>query len=427
MDPIVKPGDVLELVRGHVGWRSTCLNLVAAETRMSGTVRGFLSCDLAQRYADYSGRDLAAHKYQGVKFIEELERMAVSLAQTLFDARYVELRPTSGHVAGNAVIMALTAPGDVVFEMGSDAGAHRLATKLTTSSLVQLDVRFLPFNAANYNVDVTAATEVIRAAKPKLVILGTSNMLFPQPVAQLAPVVHETPGAVLAFDASHVMGLLAARRFQDPLREGADLVFGSTHKTLPAPNGGVIFTNSEALIQRVSNVVYPGLVSNHHPARLPGLAVALLEMQRFGAAYADQIIANARALGVTLTQLEIPIIGAAQGFTCSHTLVAQAKEFGGSAQAAARLEECNIIVTRTSLPKALGEQGIRFGLQELTRLGATETDMPAVARLIAVALRQQAPRQEIVDQVGALSRHFQEVHFCFSQMEDSGHGSTAVS
>ena len=35
------------------------------------------------------------------------------------------------------------------------------------------------------------------------------------------------------YDAAHVMGLVAGGQFQDPLREGADVMTGSSHKTFP--------------------------------------------------------------------------------------------------------------------------------------------------------------------------------------------------
>ena len=66
--------------------------------------------------------------------------------------------------------------------------------------------------------------------------------MFPHPVTALAEAVHRIAGAVLAYDASHVLGFLAAGRFQDPLNEGADIVFGSTHKATDAPCFGGPFS-----------------------------------------------------------------------------------------------------------------------------------------------------------------------------------------
>ena len=52
-------------------------------------------------------------------------------------------------------------------------------------------------------------------------------------------------GAYIHFDGAHVAGLIAGGKFQDPLREGADVFTISTHKTLPGPQGGAVFSHSK--------------------------------------------------------------------------------------------------------------------------------------------------------------------------------------
>ena len=43
----------------------------------------------------------------------------------------------------------------------------------------------------------------------------------------------------------HVLGLIAGGEFQDPLREGADVMTGSSHKTFPGPQGGFVLSDSD--------------------------------------------------------------------------------------------------------------------------------------------------------------------------------------
>ena len=42
------------------------------------------------------------------------------------------------------------------------------------------------------------------------------------------------------YDGAHVAGLIAGGQFQDPLKEGADSMTMSSHKTLWGPQGGII-------------------------------------------------------------------------------------------------------------------------------------------------------------------------------------------
>src|SRR5262249_43435726 len=234
----------------------------------------------------------------------------------MFGAEACELRAVSGHIAGAGVLLALCRPGDLVMEVGQEGGGHRLAAKLAEAALLDLEVEFLPFDEARFTVDARAAAERITQRRPRLVILGSSSFVRPHPVSELAAACLASD-AILAYDASHVMGLLAVGRFQAPLREGARLVFGSTHKTLCGPQGGLIFGERD-LVEAVAAGLYPPLITNHHPFRIPALIIALLEQAEFGAAYADQIVENATAFEQALADGGLQVVARP---TRSHTVL----------------------------------------------------------------------------------------------------------
>ena len=400
--------ELVGLLGRHEAWRARCLNLIASENVLSPAVHAVLDSDLVHRYADFTGRDLSASRYRGTRFVVEIEREVEQLARRVFRTTQVEFRPLSGHVAGAAVLMALCRPGDVVLEVGRDGGGHREAGKFGASELAHLDVRHLPIDSHRYNVDAAATAALVEESRPRVVILGSSNFLFPHPVREVRQALAGLPESYLVYDASHVLGLLAGGRFQDPLGEGADLVFGSTHKTLPGPQGGLIFSDRADLMTRISAAVYPGLVTNHHPFRLPALGMALAEMLAFGAAYADQTIANSQALGAALTAAGIPCVHdgssppAGPRYSASHTLLLRVAAFGTADVVAGRLEAAGIITTGGALPEHLGGEGIRVGTQEVTRRGLLETDMPAVGCLIAEAIRGDRPSEAIAEDVASL-------------------------
>lgn len=399
------------LVARHTSWRRTTLNLIASENVLSPAVLGALSSDLHARYADYPGRDPRNRRYRGNRYIAEIETEAVRLASELFGARFVELRPIAGHLAGLAIVMAVCKPGDVVLEVGREGGGHREAGRLVIAPLVSLDVRYLPFDALRFNIDAEAAVRQIEELRPPLVILGGSHFLFPHPVAAIAEAVHRIPGAVLAYDASHVMGFLAAGRFQDPLAEGADIVFGSTHKTFPGPQGGIIYSNDDALMDRMTPTLVQGLITNHHPGRMPAMALALLEMATWGGAYMDQVVTNARALGRALAGQDLPVVEVDGRPTDSHTLLVKLAGIGSGEPMARRLEEAGIIVTHATLPEEHGREGLRIGTQEVTRTSATEATMVATAGLIADVVLGRREAAPVAADVAALAGTLGRVRF----------------
>lgn len=404
---------LLSLVSAHEAWRGSSLNLVAAENAMSPAARRLLASDLAQRYGDYTGRDPRARHYLGTQFIVQLEIEVARLAAEVFRAAYVELRPISGHIAGNSVLMAFCKPGDLVLEVGRYEGGHRIATKFAASPLIDLKVDYLPFDETAYNIDVPRTLEMVRAHRPRMLIVGASNFLFPVPLRELADGLRQFPDVLLVYDASHVLGLIAGGAFQEPLKEGAHLVLAGTQKSFPGPQGGVIYTDNEALIKPISSAVYPSLLSNHHLARLPSLGLALAEMKIWGAAYAAQTIRNAQALAQGLVAQGLALVKvphrAGNPYTESHTVLLKTASVGDAEALGEKLEEAQIIVTTTRLPQSMGGVGLRFGVNEITRRGATEADMPRIAGLIADVLfarrSLEAVRADVHELAGTLNRY----------------------
>jgi glycine hydroxymethyltransferase len=385
----------------HGAYRARCLNLIASENVISGAVARAAAGDLEGRYADFAGTDLRARKYRGGRFVIESEELCSQLLRKTFGAPACELRAISGHVAGNAVLMGLCRPGDLVMEVGQEGGGHRLAAKLAEAPLIDLRVEFLPFDPIAFNVDADAAVAAIESARPRAVVLGSSTFLHPHPVAALADVCARV-GATLVYDASHVMGLIIAGRFQDPLREGAEVVFGSTHKTLFGPQGGIIFGRRE-VVDRASAALYPPLVTNHHPFRIPALTVALAEHAAFGAAYADAVIANARAFASRLADRGANVVG---GGTDSHAVLVATPGRRG-ADVARALEDQGIITNPSRLPAAHGGEGFRVGLQELTRRGGDDTAAREAAAIVGAALDGAV----VIDEVAGLADRLQRVHY----------------
>jgi glycine hydroxymethyltransferase len=125
-------------------------------------------------------------------------------------------------------------------------------------------------------------------------------------------------------------------------------------------------------------------------------------MTEWGAAYMDAVVANARALGRALGDEGIPVIEAGGRPTDSHTILAKVAEFGPGEQLALRLEAAGIITTHATLPDEHGGQGLRLGTQEVTRTGATEATMAAVAGLIADVAWGRGNPATIASAVGEL-------------------------
>jgi len=142
-------------------------------------------------------------------------------------------------------------------------------------------------------------------------------------------------------------------------------------------------------------------------------------MREFGGEYARAIIRNAQGFGAALSRRALSVVGAETGITQSHTVLVQTKGWGTSKQVAARLDASNIIANAVVLPKEQGGEGLRFGLQELTRRGADGATVERVADLVAPVIQGNLTPEDAWPRVQMLATSLRTMRYTF-EGEPSG-------
>lgn len=393
------------------------LPMIASENIISPRVAEMLVTDLHGRYAEgLPGK----RYYQGCGDFDTIEALGMELAQSVFRCRFANIQSTSGTVSNLAVLKSLAKPGDAITAVSTADGGHISHAPMGAVGMRGLDLHTYPWDVDRMEPDLDGSLKLIREKKPKLAWFGQSMFLFPTPMKELAAAAHEV-GSTVVYDGAHVLGLIAGGQFQDPLREGADVLTGSSHKTFPGPQGGFVLSDTadEKLQKRLHGGVFPGVVSSYHLHHVAGKVVALAEFQEYGAAYAKDTVANAQAFGAALAERGFDVIAADRGFTRSHQVVTRhgAKDSGAGAKAAATLEAAGIITNMNMLPgdtKPLTPSGLRLGVQELTRVGMGKREMAEVAEFYARALVKGDDPAKIKRDVKAFKARFQAVRYCFN-------------
>jgi len=422
---------VFELLQQHHKWFSESIPLIASENVPSAAVREAIISDFGNRYAEgWPGERV----YAGCVYIDQVELLCIDLAKRLFRAEFVDVRPVSGVCANLAVYTAFASPGDRLMSLAIPNGGHISTGKLelggTAGAVRGLKVEYFPFNVEEMNIDVDKTKAKLEkmvkeeSNPPKIAMFGASVFPFPHPVKDLADAFHNV-GATVCYDSAHVSGLIAAGHFQDPLREGADAVTLSTHKTLPGPQGGMVIS-WERFADKIKKATFPGCVSNHHLHTVAGKAVALAEMLAFGKEYSQQIIKNAKALGQALYEKGFKVLGEKKGFTQSHVLIIDITKYGDGRTIEKNLEQANIILNRNLLPYDLkfgrhfeAPGGIRCGTSECTRLGMRENEMKEIADLITRVVVNKEPPEKVRKDVLEFRQSFQKIRFAFDTARDA--------
>jgi glycine hydroxymethyltransferase len=318
---------VITKVRSHEKWFSESLPMIASENVTSEPVRDVLSSDLGHRYAEgWPGERV----YAGCKFIDQIELQAIAMGKKLFKAEFIDVRPISGVVANLAVYSALSGPGDTMLALSIPNGGHISHGKKDFSGSAglvhSLNVEYLAFDKDSMNIDVDETKKRIAALNSvKLAMFGASLFLFPHPVKELAQTIRDK-GGVVCYDAAHVAGLIAGGQFQDPLREGAQVMTFSTHKTLFGPQGGAIVAGAE-FADPLKKAVFPGTTSNHHLHNVAAKAMVFAEFLQFGRKYAKDVVANAQAFAGRLADLGDMVLGEKNGYTMSHQVAVDVTKY----------------------------------------------------------------------------------------------------
>lgn len=341
-------------------------------------------------------------EYTGNQYIHEFEMATHELVKDIFKAKYVDLRPIGGHMAGMSVVLGMLEPGDLVIEVSlSDWGHGLVGPMCQVRQFAEIiKVEYMAFDE-NRVVDAEKLKKQALALKPKMIIFGGSGTLFFEPIKELREIADQE-GIILAYDASHVTGLIASGMFPNPLEEGADIMFGSTHKSFPGPQGGFVVSNREDLIKKVGNTLAPSLVTSHHLNRLPALAASILEMKEFGEEYGKQVVNNSKALAKALNESGFNVLGKAKGYTDSHLLLVDVGAYVDVAPGK-ELEKARILCSDDFSGNS---PEIRVGTPEATRRGMKEEEMKQIAEFFKRALIDKEDPEALAKDVETFSRQF---------------------
>lgn len=387
---------VVEAVQRNEEWRGKrCINLLAPEAPTSPTVRSLLSAEIGTRAAEgHIGR--VNRWFAGTQHIDEVEALCVELLKLAFRCRYADHRLMGSMLGNMAVYHAMAQPGDVIMSAAQPFGGHSSNRVDGPAGFRGLKIYDIPFDPVELDVDLEAFTKSARQIQPKLVVMGMSMTLFPLPVREISTIISEWGGKFI-YDGAHQAGLIAGGQFQDPLNEGAVVLTGSAGKTFSGPQSGMILWNDPTLTRPLADTIFPVLAATHQVNRVAALAVAAAEMLEYGSFYMAQIVKNSQALGKALDELGIPVIGAKRGYSRTHQVIANVRQFGGGLDVAHRLADANLITNKNLVPGDKPEDwdrpsGLRMGTIEVTRLGMRETDMHIIAGFIArVLVDKEAP------------------------------------
>lgn len=366
------------------------IELIASENFTSPRVMQAQGSVLTNKYAEgYPGR----RYYGGCQHVDVVEALAISRAQKLFGAPFVNVQPHSGSQANQTVFHAMLKPGDNILGMSIDHGGH-----LTHGASVNLSGKI--FNAFGYglrpeneDINYDEMEQQAQAVKPKMIICGASAFSRRIDFARFRAVA-DSVGAYLLADVAHYAGLIAAGVYPNPLPH-AHFVTTTTHKTLRGPRGGMVMWSDEAFSRKINGTLFPGLQGGPLMHVIAGKAAAFQEaMEPAFCEYQKQVLVNARVLAKVLSDGGVHIVS---GGTDSHLFLADLRSLNITGNVAEKaLDRAHITLNKNGIPNdpqpPAITSGLRIGTPAVTTRGFGEGECERTAEWVLRVLR--APEDE---------------------------------
>jgi glycine hydroxymethyltransferase len=395
---------VADAITGETDRQRSTLSMIASENHASRAVVEAQGSTLTNKYAEgYPGE----RYYAGCRYADAVEELAVERATELFGADHVNVQPHSGSQANMAVYFATLSPGDRILSLELEHGGHLSHGHPANFAGQLYDVDHYQVDPETGYLDYEGLAERADRFDPDAIVSGFSA--YPRRVDwERIDAVADAVGAYHVADIAHITGLVAAGVHPSPVGV-ADFVTGSTHKTIRAGRGGMIMCD-ETYADDIDDAVFPGVQGGPSMHNVAGKAVGFGEaLEPAFTDYAEQVVANARALGERLADHGLSLVS---GGTDTHLVLVDLREShpelsGGDAEDA--LDATGIVLNGNTVPgetrSPFDPSGIRAGTAALTTRGFETDAIREVADLIVRVLdapEDETVRTEVSDRVDEL-------------------------
>ena len=356
------------------------LELIASENNVSAAVLEADGSVLTNKYAEgYSGK----RYYGGCEFVDIAETLAIERIKKLFNAKFANVQAHSGSQANMAAFMALVNTGDKVMGMDLSHGGHLTHGHPLNFSGSLYNIVSYQVSPKTHQIDYDELRTIAVKEKPKMIIAGASA--YPRIIdfEKFRKICDEI-GASLMVDIAHIGGQVAAGLHPSPVPY-ADVVTGTTHKTLRGPRGGYLLTNNEEIAKKFNKDIFPGIQGGPLMHIIAAKAVAFGEcLKSEYKTYMQNVNDNARILAEELVNKGLSLVS---GGTDNHLMLIDVSKNNLTGKAVEiALDKAGISANKNTIPfdmqKPMVTSGIRIGTPSVTTRGMGKNEMKMIAGFI---------------------------------------------
>ena len=330
-------------------------------------------------------------------------QMISDSCERIFGAKYTDPRPFTGMQCLDMVIKTLCKPGDKLMILDKQHGGH--ASVKPVAERLGVIVSSAPYNIDEYDLDYDKTNEIIKKDGIKYILLAPSDLIKPLDVEKV-----DTTNCVLLWDASQILGLIAAGLAPNPLKTMKNIVmFGGTHKTFPGPASGLILTNDENLHKMMETSINPKYLRNIQMHQKICLLFSLLEFEKYGAEYMSHMVHCSNYLGQKIKEYGFDVADYHGQISATHQIFIRCcKEEMDTIYD--NSYKCEVTLNKKHKDLFLG-YGIRLGTQEIARYDYNDEALDSIAYIVKELANPNIDIEDIHSRIRNLPE--KRIHYTF--------------
>ncbi|MCA9355950.1 hypothetical protein H6790_00345 [Candidatus Nomurabacteria bacterium] len=371
--------DILGMISQEVKKENDTISLIPSENIMSKLATSAYTLNSNNRYIIKS--KIGSRYFMPGR--ENLGNLISILEKKLCQAYNVEFCITKG-LSGihnmDIVMSAINKISNKIIIIDTLSGGHSKTKGIAIKNGFQVETIKIDFDT--WDLDYKILDKLIKKWEKESVFIYIDHTVSVNPL-DMHKLVKKVPSKwIIYYDISHLQLFYFTQIFKFP--RGKNFFFGgSTHKTFPGPQKSIVLLNNRSLYELVDSEFVKN-TSSVHTGSLLALLITVIEMEKFGKKYAEDILLKTRKLAKLLSR-ELDVIGPKPTLTNTHQICIDVPNIVEITQ---RLASVGIITMPMRTPSK-NKSGLRLGIQELCRLGLKDKHLETISKAIITCVKYE--------------------------------------
>lgn len=386
--------EILNLISDEVKNEQNTISLIPSENIMSDLAASAYMLNSNNRYVIKSKID-SRYFMPGRENLGNIIAILEYKLCSIYETGFCITKGLSGIHNMDIVMSAISKISNKIIIIDTLSGGHSKTKGIAVKN--GFEVQTLNIDFDSWDLDYKNINKVIKKWKDEKVFIYIDHTVSLNPL-NMEKLIRAIPEDwIVYYDISHLQLFYFTHIFKFP--KSKNLFFGgSTHKTFPGPQKSIILLNNKKLYDLVDTEFVKN-TSSVHTGSLLALLITVLEMEKFGKKYAQDILLKTKMFAELLSK-ELNVIGPLPHFTNTHQICIDIPNIIEITQ---KLASVGIITMPMRVPSK-GRSGLRFGIQELCRLGLENKDLNILSKVIISCIKNNEQSLELKLKVKKLAK-----------------------